>query len=141
MHFFAILFYYIIIFHYLCKKFLGMASESQKRITASRLLENNVKRIVESNRGEARGCRSLAQLAEAIGMSAPSLTHALKNNPSLSTIQKVADALNVSVASLFYDERQIEGYISVGGRVTRFYNEEELKNALAIERIQVTHKK
>lgn len=115
--------------------------ESQERIAASVLLESNVKRIVDENRREARGYRSLAQLAEAIDMSAPSLTHALKNNPSLSTIQKIADALNMSVASLFYDEKQIEGYISVGGRVTRFHTEEELQNALAIERIHVTHKK
>ncbi len=114
-----------------------MASESQKRITASRLLESNVKRIVESNRGEARGYRSLAQLAEAIGMSAPSLTHALKNNPSLSTIQKVADALNVSIASLFYDEKKVEGYISVDGSIMRFHTEEELKNALASKRITI----
>lgn len=106
-------------------------AETQERIAASMLLESNVKRIVESNRGKARGYRSLAQLAGAIGMSAPSLTHALKNNPSLCSIQKIADALNVSVASLFYDERQIEGYISVGGCVTRFHTEEELQNALA----------
>ncbi|MBR4499910.1 MAG: helix-turn-helix transcriptional regulator [Paludibacteraceae bacterium] len=106
-------------------------ADSQERIAASRLLENNVKRIVDENRREARGYRSLAQLAEAIEISAPSLTHALKHNPSLSTIQKIADSLNVSVASLFYDERQIEGYISVGGCVTRFHTEEELQNALA----------
>ena len=116
-------------------------AEEQERIAASVLLENNVKRIVEENKNKACGYRSLAQLAEAIEMSAPSLTHALKHNPSLSTIQKIADALNMSVASLFYDEKQIEGYISVGGRVTRFHTEEELQNALAIERIHVTHKK
>ncbi len=106
-------------------------AEAQKRIAASVLLENNVKHIVDENRREARGYRSLAQLAGAIGMSAPSLTHALKNNPSLSTIQKLADALNVSVANLFFDERQIEGYISVGRHITRFKTEEELNNALA----------
>ena len=111
--------------------------ESQERITASMLLESNVKRIVESNKGEARGCRSLAQLAEAIGMSAPSLTHALKHNPSLVTIQKIADALNVSVASLFFDERKIQGYISINGHITPFYTEEELQNALATKRITI----
>lgn len=99
-------------------------AESQKRIAASILLENNVKRNV-------LGHSSLSQLAKEIGMSAPSLTHALKHNPSLSTIQKIADALDVSVASLFYDDRQIEGYISVEGRITRFKTEEELQNALA----------
>lgn len=115
--------------------------ESQERIAASMLLESNVKRIVESNKGEARGCRSLAQLAEAIGMSAPSLTHALKHNPSLVTIQKIADALNVSVASLFFDERKIQGYISIDGHIIPFQTEEELQNALATKRIHYAHKK
>ena len=112
-------------------------TEVQERIAASVLLENNVKRIVDENRREARGCRSLAQLAGAIGMSAPSLTHALKNNPSLLTIQKIADALNVSIASLFYDEKKVEGYISVDGSIMRFHTEEELKNALATKRITI----
>ena len=112
-------------------------AESQERIAASRLLENNVKRIVDENRREARGYRSLAQLAEAIEMSAPSLTHALKHNPSLSTIQKIADALNVSVASLFYDEKKVEGYISVNDTITHFHTEEELQNALSAKRFTI----
>lgn len=114
---------------------------AQKRIAASVLLESNVKRIVDENRREARGYRSLAQLAEAIEMSAPSLTHALKHNPSLVTIQKIADALNVSVASLFFDERKIQGYISIDGHIIPFQTEEELQNALATKRIHFTHKK
>jgi len=112
-------------------------AETQERIAASVLLESNVKRIVDKNRREAHGCRSLAQLAEAIGMSAPSLTHALKNNPSLSTIQKIADALNKSVASLFYDEKRVEGYISVNDTITHFHTEEELQNALSAKRITI----
>lgn len=112
-------------------------AEEQERIAASVLLENNVKRIVEENKNKARGYRSLAQLAEAIEMSAPSLTHALKHNPSLSTIQKIADALNVSIASLFYDEKKVEGYISVDGSIMHFHTEEELKNALATKRITI----
>lgn len=116
-------------------------AEEQERIAASVLLENNVKRIVEENKNKARGYRSLAQLAEAIEMSAPSLTHALKHNPSLSTIQKIADALNVSIASLFFDERKIQGYISIDGHIIPFQTEEELQNALATKRIHFTHKK
>ena len=112
-------------------------ADSQERIAASRLLENNVKRIVDENRREARGYRSLAQLAEAIEMSAPSLTHALKHNPSLSTIQKIADALNVSVASLFYDEKKVEGYISVNDTITHFHTEEELHAALSAKRFTI----
>ena len=109
-------------------------TEAQERIAASVLLENNVKRIVDENRREARGCRSLAQLAGAIGMSAPSLTHALKNNPSLLTIQKIADALDKSVASLFHDEKRVEGYISVNDTITHFHTEEELHAALSAKR-------
>jgi DNA-binding phage protein len=109
-------------------------TETQARIAASVLLESNVKRIVDENRREARGYRSLAQLAEAIEMSAPSLTHALKHNPSLVTIQKIADALNVSVASLFYDEKRVEGYISVNDTITHFHTEEELHAALSAKR-------
>ncbi len=105
-------------------------AETQERIAASVLLENNVKRLVEKNKNEVHGCRSLAQLARTIGMSAPSLTHALKNNPSLNTIQKIADALNVSVASLFCDEKMVEGYISIEGHITRFATKEELQNLL-----------
>lgn len=115
-----------------------MKEKTTERIAAAKLLEDNVKLLV---RIHTNGYRSQAQLAKAIGISAPSLNHALKSNPSLSTIQKIADTLGVSVARLFYDERQIEGYISVGGRITRFHTDEELQNALAIERIQVTHKK
>ena len=112
-------------------------TETQARIAASVLLESNVKRIVDENRREARGYRSLAQLSGAIGMSAPSLTHALKNNPSLSTIQKIADALNKSVASLFYDEKKVEGYISVNDTITHFHTEEELQNALSAKRFTI----
>lgn len=112
-------------------------AESKERIAASTLLENNVKRIVDENRREVRGYRSLAQLAEAIEMSAPSLTHALKHNPSLSTIQKIADALNVSVASLFYDEKKVEGYISVNDTITHFHTEEELQNALSAKHFTI----
>ena len=110
----------------------------QDRIAASVLLENNVKSIIEKNRIDARGYRSLAELAKAIGISAPSLTHALKNNPSLSTIQKIAEALNVPVASLFHDTRKIEGFISVDGNITHFCTEEELKNALKKETPQIS---
>ncbi len=107
-----------------------MKKKTNQRLAASELLENNVKSIVHKNDFYAQGCRSLAQLAKKIGISAPSLTYALKHNPSLNTIQKIADALGVSVVSLFYDERQIDGYISVENKITRFHSEEELQKAL-----------
>lgn len=107
-----------------------MKEGTLKNAAASNLLRQNVKRIIAENNKRATGCQSLAQLAQAMDISAPSLTHALKGNPSLGTIQKMADALNVSIASLFYDARQIEGYISIRGSIIRFQTEEELRNII-----------
>ena len=105
-----------------------MKEKTTERLVASKLLEDNVKRLININ---TNGYSSQAQLAKAIDISPASLTHALKGNPSLNTIQKIADALGVSVASLFYDEWQIEGYISVDGCVKHFHSEEELNRIIA----------
>ena len=132
MHFFVILFDFIIILYYLCTKFSIMKEKTTERIPASKLLEENVKSLV--NVQHVKGFRSLAQLAKAIGISAPSLTHTLKNNPSLSMIQKIANALGVSVASLFRDEkkRTVEGYAIIGGtKKFAFCSVEELEDVLA----------
>lgn len=107
-----------------------MKEKTQKNATASNLLRQNVKRIIAENNKRATGCQSLAQLAQAMDISAPSLTHAMKGNPSLSTIQKMANALNVSVASLFHDAKGIEGFISVNGTITHFMSEAELYKAV-----------
>lgn len=108
-----------------------MKEDTLKMVTASNLLRQNVKRIIAENNKRATGCQSLAQLAQAMDISAPSLTHALKGNPSLSTIQKIADALNVSIASLFYDEVGIEGFIFVNGIIAHFHSKEELHAAIS----------
>ncbi len=115
-----------------------MKEKTTERITAAKLLEDNVKLLV---RIHTNGYRSQAQLAKAIGISAPSLNHALKSNPSLSTIQKIADTLGVSVASLFYDDWQIQGYVSIKGRVKPFHTEEELNGIIAEGKKPITTSK
>ena len=82
-----------------------------KRTKASRLLEDNVKNAV----GVGNKYRTLAELANAIKVTAPSLTNALKGNPRLETIQKIADTLGVSVASLFMERKAVEGYAIIKG--------------------------
>lgn len=107
-----------------------MKEKLTERIAASVLLEANVKMSV----GCGKKYRSLAELALAVGISAPSLTHALKGNPSLSTIQKIADALDVSVASLFTEKekRTVEGYAIIDGKKkVAFTSVEELEKVLA----------
>lgn len=102
------------------------------RSAASYRLEDNVQTLL--NKWCAK-YKTRAELAKAAGISAPSLTNALKGNPQLDTIQKIADALGVSVASLFEEKKKkqtgIDGYISVNGTITHFNSEEELNVALS----------
>ena len=44
---------------------------------------------------------TLAEIAEKIGVSASSLSQIMKGNPTLSKLQDIASALDVSVAELF----------------------------------------
>ena len=107
--------------------------KEQERIPASEILEKNVKKIIEKNKntcGKTGVIRSLAQLAKAMEITAPSLTHALKGNPRLDTIQKIADALNVPVTSLFNDPQQVYGEIVIDDKVVHFHSMEELKEAI-----------
>lgn len=107
--------------------------KEQERIPASKILEKNVKKIIERNKptsGKMGVICSLAQLAKAMDITAPSLTHALKGNPRLDTIQKIADALNVPVTSLFNDPQNVYGEIVVDGKLTHFHSIEELQAAI-----------
>ncbi len=99
--------------------------ETNKKASAVRLLKNNVSEIIRKNRSHSNGVRSLAQLAEAMNISAPTLTHALNGNPRLDTLQKIAEALNVPIARLLYDVNKIEGYISINGEISHFQSSEE----------------
>ena len=107
-----------------------MKEDTSKKSTASALLERNVKGIVDMNHFQAKGIRSLAELAKAMGITAPSLTHALKGNPQLDTIEKIAKALNVPVSRLFTDSMDMDGYISVKGQIVHFQSLEELQSVI-----------
>lgn len=44
---------------------------------------------------------TMKQLAESMGIAATSLSRSLNNNPTIDTLQKVADALDVHLVELF----------------------------------------
>lgn len=106
-----------------------------ERIPASEILEKNVKKILDNNKyhrqNRTSDVCSLAQLARAMKITAPSLTHALKGNPRLDTIQKIADALNVPITSLFIVSQHIYGEVVIDGEVIHFHSKEELENAIS----------
>ena len=103
---------------------------TSKKFSATRLLKNNVRDIIMQNRSHSKGVRSLAQLADAMNISAPTLTHALNGNPRLDTIEKMAEALNVPIARLFNAQEDVEGYISIKGNTIHFHSLKELQEAI-----------
>lgn len=107
-----------------------MKEDTSKRTSASALLEKNVKEIIRKNNSYHKGVSSLAELAKAMEISAPSLTHALKGNPRLDTIEKIADALNVPVSRLFTNSMEMDGFVSAKGKIVHFHSLEELQSAI-----------
>ena len=72
----------------------------------------------------------MKDLAGDMGIDPASLTRALNGNARLDTIEKIANALGVSMKSLFEPLDNVEGYIRIGERVYRFNNRQELDNFL-----------
>ena len=63
---------------------------------------------------------SLGELADRIGIQQANLSKSLNNNPTLNTLKAVADNLNVEITELFErPEKQIEGYLEVGGAIQK----------------------
>lgn len=63
---------------------------------------------------------SLGELAEKIGVSQSNLSASLKKNPTLNTLQTVANNLNVELTELFEQpKRRLSGYLEVDGVVKK----------------------
>lgn len=90
----------------------------------SRLLAENVKRICKQQG------KQLKDLAGEMGVDPAALTRALNGNCRLDTIQKMANALGVSMKSLFEQLDDVEGYIRIGEQVYQFNNKKELDDIL-----------
>ena len=90
----------------------------------SKILADNVRRICREQG------RQLKDVAADMGIDPASLTRALNGNARLDTIEKIANALGVSMKSLFEPLDDIEGFIRVQGKVYQFNNRVELYNIL-----------
>ena len=88
------------------------------------LLSHNVRRICKEQKIQ------LKELAAKMGVDPAALTRALRGNARLDTIQKMANALGVSIKSLFEPSDDVEGYIRMGKRVYQFNSREELDTIL-----------
>lgn len=91
------------------------------------LLSQNVRRICKEKKIQ------LKELATKMGVDPAALTRALKGNVRLDTIQKMANALDVSVKSLFEPMDDVEGFIRIGKQVYQFNSRSELFHIIGIE--------
>ena len=73
----------------------------------------------------------MKELARQMGVDPAALTRALSGNARLDTIQKMANALGVSLKSLFEPQDDVEGFIRVRGQVYQFNSRKELERILS----------
>lgn len=68
----------------------------------------------------------LKKLADIVGTTQSSASHAVNGNPTLETIVKVANALGVSPARLLRRRTDITGYVTIDGQHHKFESISEL---------------
>ncbi len=90
----------------------------------SKILADNVRRICKE-----RG-KQMKDLAADMSIDPASLTRALNGNARLDTIEKIANALGVSIKSLFEPLDDIDGFIRIKGKVYQFNSRSELEHIL-----------
>ncbi len=89
------------------------------------ILSQNVRRICKEQKIQ------LKELAAKMGVDPAALTRALGGNARLDTMQKMANALGVSMKSLFEPLDDVEGFIRIGEHVYQFNSRRELEKILA----------
>ena len=89
------------------------------------LLSANVRRICKEHK------LTMKELARLMGVDPAALNRALGGNCRYDTMQKMANALGVSLKSLFEPLNDVEGFIRAGGQVYQFNSRAELEQILA----------
>ena len=91
-----------------------------------RILAENVKRLCKEQG------KQLKDLAASMEIDPASLNRAMYGNARLDTIEKIANALGVSIKSLFepVDDEKVEGYIKIKGKIYQFSSKDEILNLL-----------
>ena len=91
-----------------------------------RILAENVKRLCKEQG------KQLKDLAASMEIDPASLNRAMYGNARLDTIEKIANALGVSIKSLFeqVNDEKVEGYIKIKGKIYQFSSKDEILNLL-----------
>ena len=75
----------------------------------------------------------LKDLAAAMGSDPAALTRAMRGNPTLDTIERMANALNVSPSRLVKRYADVTGYVTVNGKDSKFDSLDELADSLSAD--------
>lgn len=81
---------------------------------------------------KARGY-TMVQIAKELGINPVSLSTAVNGNPTVATLEKIANVLGVDVADFFekdYGVPVINGYLEIGGEIMKISSVADLEKAL-----------
>lgn len=87
-------------------------------------LSTNIKTLCHRKKWQLR------DLANAMGVDPAALTRAMRGNPTLETIEKMASALGVPPSRLIQRQSDISGYITIDGNDIKFTSIKELEDIL-----------
>lgn len=76
------------------------------------------------------------ELAEKIGLSRVGLSKAINGNPTVDTLERIANALEVDIAELFVKnmpDSKINGYVKVKGTLYEVHSFEDLEKLLILK--------
>jgi len=75
---------------------------------------------------------TMVQVAERLGVNPVSLSSAINGNPTVATLEKIANVLGVDVADFFdkADKPTINGYVDIGGEIMKISSAVDLGKAL-----------
>lgn len=74
---------------------------------------------------------TMAEVAKKLGVNPVNLSSAINGNPTLSTLSKIAEVLEVEVADLFErEEKSIYGFVKIGGEVLELSSFDDIEKAL-----------
>lgn len=70
---------------------------------------------------------SMSDLAGRMGVKQANLSQSLRHNPTLSTLQSIAENLGVGIQELFVrEENRLSGYVEAGGKITKVCSRADL---------------
>lgn len=72
--------------------------------------------------------KSLKMVSRDLFVSLSQLSSSLNGNPTLSTLQKVAESLGVEVSDLF--PKKVSGFLEYNGKIVKIRNTEDLERAI-----------